>query len=221
MRAFLITFALFLMSLSCTNSGNTEHDLAMMQKLPVQTEIKNGLARAYFASGCFWCVEAIFESVAGVEEVISGYSGGIEENPNYEDVSYGKTNHAEAVEVLYNPQIISFQTLVSVFFASHDPTTRNRQGPDTGRQYRSIAFYQNETEREIIERTIKDLNEKHYDGKITTQVFPLQKFWKAEDYHQDYESKHPRDPYILGVSLPRLKKFKENYPEVLKDKKSH
>ncbi|MFI8378708.1 peptide-methionine (S)-S-oxide reductase MsrA [Leeuwenhoekiella sp. NPDC079379] len=189
----------------------------MMQKDPVQTQAVDSFERAYFASGCFWCVEAVFESVKGVEEVVSGYSGGSEKNPTYEQVSYGKTNHAEAVEVFYNPQVISYQTLVNVFFASQDPTTLNRQGPDRGRQYRSIAFYQNEDQHTILENTIKKLNEQFYDGKITTQVMPFQKFWKAENYHQDYELNHPNDPYIVGVSIPRLNNFKKKYPELLKE----
>ncbi|MAW96612.1 MAG: peptide-methionine (S)-S-oxide reductase [Leeuwenhoekiella sp.] len=184
---------------------------------PVQTQPVNGYKRAYFASGCFWCVEAIFESLKGVNEVISGYSGGTEQNPTYRQVSYGKTNHAEAVEVFYDPKVISYQTLVKVFFGSQDPTTLNRQGPDRGRQYRSIAFYQNAQEKEIIENTIKQLNKQAYDGEIVTQVLPFREFWKAEAYHQDYEEKNPGDPYIQGVSIPRYNRFKKQFPELLKD----
>ncbi|PHR93870.1 MAG: peptide-methionine (S)-S-oxide reductase [Leeuwenhoekiella sp.] len=189
----------------------------MAQLEPVQTQPVNGYQRAYFASGCFWCVEAIFESLKGVNEVISGYSGGTEQNPTYRQVSYGKTNHAEAVEVFYDPSVISYQTLVKVFFGSHDPTTLNRQGPDRGRQYRSIAFYQNEQEREIIENIIKQLNKQDFDGEIVTQVLPFREFWKAEAYHQDYEEKNPGDPYIQGVSIPRYNRFKKQFPELLKD----
>ncbi|MGO4913067.1 peptide-methionine (S)-S-oxide reductase MsrA [Leeuwenhoekiella sp. W20_SRS_FM14] len=212
---------LLLLCISCKKSDTTDHDALMMQKDPVQTQAVDGFERAYFASGCFWCVEAVFESVKGVEEVVNGYSGGSEKNPTYEQVSYGKTNHAEAVEVFYNPQVISYQTLVNVFFASQDPTTLNRQGPDRGRQYRSIAFYQNEDQHTIIENTIKRLNAEFYDGKITTQVMPFQKFWKAENYHQDYERNHPNDPYIVGVSVPRLNSFKKKYPELLKENTTH
>ncbi|WP_028377659.1 peptide-methionine (S)-S-oxide reductase MsrA [Leeuwenhoekiella sp. MAR_2009_132] len=212
---------LLLLCISCKKSDTTDHDALMMQKDPVQTQAVDGFERAYFASGCFWCVEAVFESVKGVEEVVNGYSGGSEKNPTYEQVSYGKTNHAEAVEVFYNPQVISYQTLVYVFFASQDPTTLNRQGPDRGRQYRSIAFYQNEDQHTIIVNTIKRLNTDFYDGKITTQVMPFQKFWKAENYHQDYERNHPNDPYIVGVSIPRLNNFKKKYPELLKENTTH
>ena len=173
---------------------------------------------AYFASGCFWCVEAVFESVRGVKEAVSGYAGGTEDNPTYEMIGNGKTLHAEAVEVYYDPKVISFTELVQVFFGSHDPTSLNRQGPDRGTQYRSIAFYKNEQEKKIIEGYIKaavDMNI-YGDNVITTQVSPLEKFWKAEEYHQDYERKHPNNSYIQNVSIPRLNRFKENFGDFLK-----
>ena len=132
---------------------------------PPQREQKN-LAKAYFAAGCFWCVEAVFESVKGVNEVYSGYAGGQTKNPNYNQIGTGRTGHAEAVEVHYDPKIVSFGTLVRVFFGSHDPTTANRQGPDRGTQYRSIAFYQNTSEREIIQNYISLLKEKEIFNKI-------------------------------------------------------
>jgi len=173
---------------------------------------------AYFASGCFWCVEAIFESVRGVKEAVSGYAGGTEENPTYEMIGNGSTLHAEAVAVYYDPKVISFTELVQVFFGSHDPTSLNRQGPDRGTQYRSIAFYQNEKEKQIIEGYIKvavDMN--IYEGDpITTEVTKLDKFWKAEEYHQDYERKNPNNSYVRNVSIPRLNRFKANFGDFLK-----
>ncbi len=174
---------------------------------------------AYFASGCFWCVEAVFESVKGVKEAVSGYAGGIEENPTYQQVAAGLTSHAEAIEVYYDPKVISFTALVQVFFGSHDPTTLNRQGPDRGPQYRSVAFYKNAEEKKIIEAYIAALVEQDvYDGDpISTQITELTKFWIAEDYHQDYEKKHPNNSYITNVSIPRLNRFKENFGEYLKD----
>lgn len=174
---------------------------------------------AYFASGCFWCVEAIFESVKGISEVVSGYSGGTEENPTYEQVGRGLTSHAEAVKVYYDPEVISFTALVQVFFGSHDPTTLNRQGPDRGPQYRSIAFYKNEEEKKIIEAYIQALKDQNvYDGEpITTQVVQFTKFYDAEDYHQDYEKKHPNNSYITNVSIPRLNRFKKNFGDYLKE----
>ncbi len=173
---------------------------------------------AYFASGCFWCVEAIFESVKGVKEVVSGYAGGTEKNPTYEQVGGGHSSHAEAVEVYYDPKVISFTELVQVFFGSHDPTTLNQQGPDKGSQYRSIAFYKNEGEKKIINTYIAALkDQKVYKGEpITTEVTEFTKFYDAEDYHQDYEQKHPNNPYVKNVSILRLNRFKKNHGEFLK-----
>lgn len=175
---------------------------------------------AYFASGCFWCVEAIFESVNGVKEVVSGYAGGVETNPTYEEVSYGRTTHAEAVRVLYDSEIISFKTLVEIFFGSHDPTTLNSQGPDKGAHYRSIAFYMDQAEMKIInDHMAKLVKERVYSSPIVTEVRPYINFYKAEDYHQDFETKHPNNPYIINVSKPRLKQFQEKFPELLKKEK--
>lgn len=174
--------------------------------------------KAYFASGCFWCVEAIYESVRGVAEAISGYAGGTEKNPTYEQVSYGLTSHAEAVEVYYDPKVISFTELVQVFFGSHDPTTLNRQGPDRGPQYRSIAFYRNDQEKQIIEAYIQALTENRvYDQPIVTEVKEFTTFYKAEEYHQDYERRNPDNPYIRNISIPRYNRFKKNFPEYLKE----
>lgn len=175
-----------------------------------------GLKKAYFAAGCFWCVEEVFESVKGVKEVYSGYSGGSELNPTYNQVSAGRTGHAEAVEVIYDPKVISYQTLVDVFFASHDPTTINQQGPDKGRQYRSVIFYTSPAEKEIASKTIIKLIKAKTYSKITTEVIAFKTFWKAEDYHQDYIEHHPNNPYVQGVSIPRFEKFKAKMPEVLK-----
>jgi len=178
----------------------------------------SGYQTAYFASGCFWCVEAIFESVTGVQEVVSGYAGGTEENPTYEQVGMGQTSHAESVEIYYDPDQISFSQLVAVFFGSHDPTTLNRQGPDRGAQYRSVAFYKNEEERKIITDYIRSLEAKKvYDAPIVTEVVPFTRFWKAEDYHQDYERNHPENPYVQNISIPRLNRFKKKFPELLKE----
>lgn len=175
---------------------------------------------AYFASGCFWCVEAIFESVHGVEEAVSGYAGGHTKNPTYRSIGSGKTGHAETVAVYYSPEKVSFQALVTVFFGSHNPTTKNGQHPDYGSQYRSIAFYSNTAEKKIIDDTIAKLNKEVYDGKIVTEVTKLTKFYKAEEYHQNYEKRNPSNSYIRAVSVPRLNRFKKKFPELLK-KGSH
>lgn len=188
------------------------------EKLLLSKEELQQYETAYFASGCFWCVEAIFESVKGVKEVVSGYSGGKEQNPTYEQVAYGKTGHAEAVEVYYDPKVITFQKLVQVFFGSHDPTSYNRQGPDRGAQYRSIAFYGNQEEEKIIRNYIEALEkEMVYDAPIVTQVVAFDKFWKAEEYHQDFERKNPNQSYVRAVSVPRLNRFKANFKSFLKE----
>ena len=192
-----------------------------VEKSPVLTDIqidKEGLSKAYFASGCFWCVEAIFESVVGVKEVVSGYSGGEKLNPTYREISSGQLKHAEAVEVIYDESQVSFETLVKVFFGSHDPTTANRQGPDRGPQYRSIAFYNNLEEKTVIDQYVLDLtNEEVFKAPIVTEVLKFDKFWMAEEYHQDYERLNPNVPYIRSVSIPRLNRFKEKFPELLKE----
>ncbi len=185
-------------------------------KKPEKNSQKN-LQVAYFASGCFWCVEAIFESVKGVDEVISGYSGGQTKNPTYREVSAGQTDHAESVAVYYDPKVVSYETLVKVFFGSHDPTTLNRQGPDRGAQYRSVIFYQTEKEKNTATAYVKSLEDKHvFNASIVTQIVPFKTFYKAEDYHQDYEKNHPENPYIQNVSISRLIKFQQKFPELLK-----
>tara|TARA_B110000003_G_C16654048_1_gene535593 strand:- start:427 stop:1080 length:654 start_codon:yes stop_codon:yes gene_type:complete len=180
--------------------------------------LNNNYNKAYFASGCFWCVEAIYESLRGVKEVYSGYAGGKTKYPTYRQIGTGLTNHSEAVEIIYDSGIINFKTLVEVFFGSHDPTTLNRQGPDYGSQYRSIAFYSSEKEKNIIKNYIVKLNKKNtYKNKIVTELKPLKVFYYAEKYHQDYERKNPNNPYVKAVSIPRLKRFKKKYPHLLKN----
>lgn len=202
---------------SCQNNAQSKSkQQAIVDAKPVEVPLQNGKAKAYFASGCFWCVEAIYESVKGVDEAISGYSGGHTKNPTYEDSNTGRTGHAEAVEVIYDPNVVSFETLVDVYFASQDPTQVNGQGPDHGSQYRSIIFYQNEEQKQIILKK-KEALAKTLNAKIAAEVYPFQKFWKAEDYHQNYEKLHPDQPYVRGVSIPRLNRFKQKMPEVLKD----
>ena len=199
---------------SCQNKAQNSQDQKITDAKPVQVPLQNGKARAYFASGCFWCVEAVYESIKGVDEAISGYSGGHTKNPTYEESNTGRTGHAEAVEVIYNPEVVSFATLVDAYFASQDPTQVNGQGPDIGSQYRSIIFYQNEEEKQIILNK-KEALAKKLNAKIAAEVYPFQKFWVAEDYHQDYEKLHPNNSYIRNVSIPRLKRFKANFPSEL------
>jgi len=177
----------------------------------------DSLQTAYFAAGCFWCVEAIFESIEGVEEVESGYSGGSEKNPTYELVCSGKTKHAETVKIYYDSSKVSYNTLLEAFFGSHDPSTLNQQGPDIGVQYRSIVFYENTQEKVLTDKYIKKLLDEKVFPEITTEVVPLVKFYKAEIYHQNYEETHPDNPYVKSVSLPRLNRFKEKNSKLLKN----
>ena len=218
----LILISFITLNCESKNSKNNAEDTQELQNVSESKIIKENqnldqYATAYFASGCFWCVEAIFESVKGVHEVVSGYSGGNQPNPNYEKVSSGTTEYAEAVKIYYDPKVISFNDLVIIFFGSHDPTTLNRQGPDTGTQYRSIAFYKNDSEREIIQNYMNLLKkEKRFDKPITTEVKKFTKFYRAEDYHQNYESLHPDNSYIQNVSIPRINRFKNKFPNYLK-----
>ena len=177
---------------------------------------KQEFSKAYFASGCFWCVESIYENLKGVVNVDSGYSGGSTINPTYYQVISGNTGHAETIEVVYDSSIIDFKTLVNVFFGSHDPSTLNKQGPDVGTQYRSIAFYSSNEEKNIIKNEIDRLLKNKVYKKITTEVIPFKKFYVAENYHQDYKKKNPNDLYIMKVSAPRINKFKMNFKEILK-----
>ena len=177
--------------------------------------------KAYFAAGCFWCVEAIYESLNGVEEVISGYSGGKKENAHYDEVGSGVTKHAETVEVYYDQNIISYETLVKVFFLSHDPTTLNRQGPDIGTQYRSILFYQDKKERSFAKEYIKSLQEGgKFKDPIVTELTKFESFYPAEDHHQNYERNNPQSPYVKRVSIPRLIRAQKLFPELLKPEKN-
>ncbi|MCM4160022.1 peptide-methionine (S)-S-oxide reductase MsrA [Antarcticibacterium flavum] len=216
---FVLTFSFFLLSCGNGNTQTVTRD-EIANAPPVEVPLENGLAKAYFASGCFWCVEAVYESVKGVKESISGYSGGHTDNPTYESSNTGRTGHAEAVEVIYDPEVINFRTLVEIYFGSQDPTQVNGQGPDIGSQYRSIIFFQNEEQKEIIEQ-VKAEVAKEYQKPIAAEVLPFQKFWVAEDYHQDYEKLNPGNPYIQNVSIPRLNRFKKKFPHLLKENENH
>jgi len=225
MKSLLISFSIIFL-VGCQNnnaqqqtvktSNKTKIEQGLMTADPVEVPIQNGLARAYFASGCFWCVEAIYESVKGVKESISGYSGGHTLNPTYESSNTGKTGHAEAVEIIYDPTVVSFATLVDVYFGSQNVTQVNGQGPDIGSQYRSIIFYQNEEQKQIIIQK-KEALAKKLDKRIAAEIMPFLKFWRGEDYHQDYERLNPDNPYIQRISIPRLNRFKQKFPHLLKE----
>ncbi len=215
LKTFFITLAITLL-LSCQNMAQvSKEQQAVINADPIEVPLKNGKAKAYFASGCFWCVEEVYENIKGVEEAISGYSGGFIDNPTYELSNTGRTGHAEAVEVIYDPNVISFATLVDVYFASQNPTQVNGQGPDRGPQYRSIIFYQNDAQKNIIEEKKRALA-KELNAKIAAEVYPFQKFWIAEKYHQDFVKLNPNHGYVKNISIPRLKRFQAKMPEVLK-----
>ncbi len=176
-----------------------------------------GKAVAAFAEGCFWCSEEIFEDVAGVDSVISGYSGGHTQNPTYEKVSTGTTGYAESVLVYYDPKKVSYPELLKVFYASHDATTQDRQGPDEGTQYRSVVFYANPTEKSAAETAKTNaLKSGMFQRAIVTQIVPLKEFYRAEEYHQNYAKHNGDNPYIRNVSEQRFNQFKKTYKGKLK-----
>ncbi len=193
--------------------------LAAMNPLPnpvVDLPKASGEQTAVLAGGCFWCTEAVFEHVIGVKQVISGYAGGTKETAHYEIVSSGRTDHAESIQVTFDPAKVSYGTLLKVFFGvAHDPTTKDRQGPDWGKQYRSEIFYANEDQKRVAEAYIKQLDEAGVFKKpIVTQVAPLKAFYPAEDYHQDFVAHHPGHPYVVVNSIPKLHKLEKTFPDL-------
>lgn len=170
---------------------------------------------AIFGGGCFWCTEAIFQNLKGVETVLPGYSGGHAPNPTYEQVCEGGTGHAEVTKIEFDPTIIKFEVLLEVFFATHDPTTLNRQGGDVGEQYRSVIFYTTPQQKQIAENYIKGA-QKDFASPIVTQLLPFDKFYEAENYHQNYFAKNPGKAYCQVVINPKLEKFKKKFADLLK-----
>ncbi len=216
MKKILISFFAFfilIVFVSCGQQVKKSENKNNLQATPKQDLSK--LSQATFASGCFWCMEAVFESVKGVEEAISGYSGGKEQNPTYEQVGSHETGHAESVQVYYDSTKVTYATLLKVYFASEDPTQVNGQGPDHGLPYRSIIFYRNANEKMQAEKYIAEI-QKNYTEPIAAQVVPFEKFWIAEDYHQDYIQHNPNVGYVQMESIPRIKRFQKQYPDLIK-----
>lgn len=213
----ILIFALFASFTACGNSAQQKKSQNKLAKAdPVQTSTtKDGNKKAYFASGCFWCIEYVYQSVKGVKEAVSGYAGGKGKNPTYDN--YGRKGHAEAVEVIYDPDVVDYETLLDVYFGSQNVTQQNGQGPDHGSSYRSIIFYQNAEEKKIAQDKKKEIG-KNYDKPVAAEIMPFQKFWKAEDYHQEYKKKHPNNSYVRNVSQPRFRKFAAKFPDLLKEK---
>ncbi|HEX2076391.1 MAG TPA: peptide-methionine (S)-S-oxide reductase MsrA [Longimicrobium sp.] len=172
---------------------------------------------ATLGGGCFWCIEAVFQDLRGVESVVSGYAGGHTRNPTYEAVCSGTTGHAEVVQVTFDPAEVSYREVLEVFFTVHDPTTLNRQGADVGTQYRSVVFYHSDEQRETAREVIRDLEaERVWDSPIVTQVVPFTEFYRAEGYHQDYFKRNPRQPYCQIVIAPKVSHFRSKYLSKLK-----
>lgn len=189
--------------------------------LPVAVPQKAALDTAVFAGGCFWGIEAVFEHVRGVQDVVSGYAGGKTPSPTYNEVGNGTTGHAESVHVVYDPSVVSYATLMRVFFSvAHDPTDLNRQGPDVGTQYRSAIFYRNDAQKKEAKDYIDQLTKaKYFDAPIVTEVSPLSRFHLAEGYHQNYMALHPNEPYIVYNDRPKVEKLKRGFPELYIEKK--
>lgn len=207
--AILILFsALIAISLIAQQSKSDENQ-------PMNTD---NLEQATFGAGCFWCVEAVFEDLKGVTSVKAGYAGGEIKNPTYRQVASGSTKHAEVARLLYDPEIISYEQLLTVFWHTHNPTTLNRQGADVGPQYRSVIFYHNDKQKEIAERSLQEVDRADlWEDPIVTQIEPVKNYSEAEDYHQNYYENNPNAGYCQVVIAPKLKKFRNEFPHLLKD----
>jgi peptide-methionine (S)-S-oxide reductase len=207
------SLAIILTIFSCNAQSQKKADVKK-----VKLVAPAGKAIAAFAEGCFWCSEHIFEDVAGVDSAISGYAGGTKANPTYELVNTETTGHAESVLVYYNPKVVSYAELVKVFFASHDPTTPDQQGPDKGSSYRSILFYNSPAEKALAEQGIRNISKSgRFQKPVVTELKPLKDFYRAESYHQDYIKHNPGNSYVRSVSIPRYELFKKTYKGNLKD----
>jgi peptide-methionine (S)-S-oxide reductase len=208
------TIALFLLLFTIFPSNHFLRQHHVKIKLMNQQQT---IETATLAGGCFWCMDAIYEQVKGVEKVTSGYTGGTKANPSYEEVCTGKTGHAEAIQVHFDPKVISYKEILLIFFTFHDPTTLNRQGADVGTQYRSAIFYSNQNQKAEAEEMIKLLTDKKiYDGKFVTQIMPLKEFYDAEAYHQNYFAKNPHNGYCNAVINPKVAKLRKNFAKYLK-----
>jgi len=208
-----LVLVLIFLSFSCTSKGKLKTDQHIQQK----KEMKDTLQIATFAGGCFWCTEAIFLEVKGVEKVVSGYTGGFIKNPAYREVCNGTTGHAEAIQISYNPKEVAYEDLLEIFFATHDPTTLNRQGADIGTQYRSAVFYHTEAQKQQAENYIEWIKKEHlYANPIVTKLEPAVVFYSAEDYHQNYYNQNKEQGYCQMVIAPKLEKLRKYYKSKLK-----
>ncbi|MFD2202970.1 peptide-methionine (S)-S-oxide reductase MsrA [Shivajiella indica] len=217
MKSIAVIIGILLFSnLSCAQS--TDKKEKKMENLPKTTvEIPEGLEVATLGGGCFWCTEAIYQDLIGVEKVFSGYSGGYLADPSYKQVTSGTTGHAEVIQFFYDPKQLSFEEILEIFWSTHDPTTLNRQGADIGPQYRSVVFYHSESQREQAEFYKKKLDESGaFNKPIVTEITPFSNFYVAEDYHQNYFKDNGMQPYCQFVIRPKVEKFKKVFAEKLK-----
>ena len=213
----IITGGLFIASSSFNESINTKQKFFQSPEREFNMTVNAQYDTATFGEGCFWCTEAVFERLKGVKSVESGYSGGSLENPSYEEVSSGRSGHAEVTQIVYDPKVISFKELLEVFWSTHDPTTLNRQGADVGTQYRSVIFYHNLDQKELAEKYKSELEKAEiYKDPIVTEISPFKMFYKAENYHQDYYDNNKQQPYCSFVITPKLEKFKKVFADKLK-----
>lgn len=215
-----ILFGVALLTGCSQINGSAQTSTAVVENLssaePTPTKIKKDEQIAVFAGGCFWGVEAVFEHIKGVSNVRSGYSGGKAETADYEKVSSGTTGHAEAVEIVFDPKVVSYEQLLKVFFSvTHNPTELNRQGPDTGTQYRSAVFFTNEEQKTATQKYVDELSKAGtFDKPIVTQIVPLEVFYPAEDYHQNYMANHPTQPYIVVHDKPKVENLSKQFPDL-------
>ena len=216
-KTLFLTF--FVISLGINACGQEQNQLSTQSNDKPMSEIQNkAYEQATLGAGCFWCVEAIFQDLRGVERVESGFSGGHVKNPAYREVVNGATGHAEVCHITFDPEVIRFDELLEVFWTTHDPTTLNRQGNDVGTQYRSAIFYHNEEQKKIAEQSKQEFAPQLWEDPIVTEITPFEAFYPAEDYHQDYFSQNPNQGYCRVVIAPKVAKFRKKFEGKLKDK---
>jgi peptide-methionine (S)-S-oxide reductase len=216
MRTLFPTMLIICVVLTLTACAQNNKKNTVIPK-PLSEKELSKLSQATFAAGCFWHEEAMFESIKGVKEVVSGYAGGTTRNPTYETIETGQTGHTETVNVYYDSSVVSYPTLVKVYFTGQNPTQVNGQGPDHGTQYRSVLFYRNAVEKQTAEAYVKTLQSSgKFKDPIAAQLVPFSKFWKAEDYHQDFIAKNPGQGYVNMVSIPEIKKLQKELPQYIK-----
>lgn len=218
LTTILLVGVLFISIAAITTFSSNDQETSIDE---LQIEHQN-LEQATFGAGCFWCVEAIFEELKGVKTVEAGYAGGHVEDPSYKEVLKGNTGHAEVTRITFDPSVISYDQLLTVLWHTHNPTTKNRQGPDVGPQYRSVIFYHDEKQRNIAERSLKEIDDSDlWEDPIVTEIEPLSNYSKAENYHQDYYANNPNAGYCQVVIAPKLKKFRKEFSHLLKESVSN